>query len=53
MALQRPDLLWAWIRNILVIAERRGRIDREAVDMAIAAIDEVGIVLDPSPPASR
>lgn len=48
-----PNLLWAEIRNILVVAERRGRIDRDAVDMAIAAIDELGIVLDhaPSSPA--
>lgn len=41
-----PSLLWSEIRNILVIAERRGRIDRETVDMAIAAIDDLGIVLD-------
>lgn len=44
-----PSLLWAEIRNILVVAERRGRIDRESVDMAIAAIDDLCIVLDRSP----
>lgn len=44
-----PGLLWAEIRNILVAAERRGRIDRETVDLGIAAIDELGIVLDRSP----
>ena len=44
-----PSLLWSEIRNIVVVAERRGRIDRETVDMAIATIDELGIVLDRSP----
>lgn len=44
-----PSLLWAEIRNILVVAERRGRIDRETVDLAIAAIDDLGIKLDSSP----
>jgi predicted nucleic acid-binding protein len=44
-----PSLLWAEIRNIVIVAERRGRIDRETVDMAVATIDELGIVLDRSP----
>ena len=43
-----PSLLWAEIRNILVVAERRGPIDRETVDLAIAAIDDLGIKLDSS-----
>ena len=41
-----PILLWAEIRNILIVAERRGRISREQVDQAIETIDELGIVLD-------
>ena len=44
-----PGLLWAEIRNILVVAERRGRIDRGSVDLAIAAMDDLGIVLDRAP----
>lgn len=44
-----PGLLWAEIRNILAVAERRGRIDRGSLDLAIAAIDDLGIVLDRAP----
>jgi predicted nucleic acid-binding protein len=47
-----PSLLWAEIRNILVVAERRSRIARETVNIAIAAIDDLGIVLDRSPSSS-
>ena len=41
-----PMLLWAEIRNILVVAERCGRISRERVDQAIETIGDLGIVLD-------
>ena len=44
-----PVLLWAEIRNILVLAERRGRITRERVDQAIETIGDLGIVLDTAP----
>ena len=44
-----PTLLWAEIRNILIVAERRGRISREQVDHAIETISDLGIVPDASP----
>ncbi|WP_306118208.1 MULTISPECIES: type II toxin-antitoxin system VapC family toxin [unclassified Roseitalea] len=44
-----PALLWAEIRNILIVAERRGRMSREKVDQAIETIAELGIVLDTAP----
>ena len=50
--LPAPGLLWAVIRNTLIVAERRDRIDHETVDMAFAAIDELSIVLGRSPSSS-
>ena len=44
-----PSLLWAEIRNILIVAERRGRMSREHVDLALETIGELGIVLDTAP----
>jgi predicted nucleic acid-binding protein len=44
-----PVLLWAEIRNILIVGERRGRISREQVDQSIETIGELGIMLDTSP----
>jgi len=44
-----PMLLWAEIRNILIVAERRGRMSREHVDQAVETIGELGIVLDTAP----
>jgi predicted nucleic acid-binding protein len=44
-----PLLLWVEIRNILVVAERRGRRPQEHVDLAIETIGELGIVLDTAP----
>lgn len=44
-----PMLLWAEIRNILIVAERRGRISREQVDQATETIGDLGIVLDAAP----
>lgn len=44
-----PWLLWAEIRNILVVAERRRRIPPGIADQALNAIDELGIALDVRP----
>lgn len=44
-----PTLIWAEIRNILIVAERRGRLSPEQVDQAIETIGELGIVLDTTP----
>lgn len=44
-----PWLLWAEIRNILVVAERRGRIAPGIVEQALEAIGDLGIVLDTAP----
>lgn len=45
-----PMPLRAEIRNILIVAGRRGRISREPVDEAIETIGDLGIVRDASPP---
>ena len=44
-----PRLLWAEVRNIVVSAERRGRLPRTAADTVVDAIDDLGISLDSSP----
>jgi predicted nucleic acid-binding protein len=44
-----PWLLWAEIRNILIVAERRGRIGPGIVEQALEAIGDLGIVLDTAP----
>jgi predicted nucleic acid-binding protein len=44
-----PMLLWAEIRNILIVSERRGRISAAVVDQALEAVDALGIQLDAAP----
>lgn len=44
-----PWLIWAEIRNILVVSERRGRIASGISDQALEAIGRLGIVLDTDP----
>jgi predicted nucleic acid-binding protein len=41
-----PQLIWAEIRNLLLMAERRGRIGAGVVEQALAAIGDLGLVLD-------
>ena len=41
-----PWLLWAELRNILVVSERRGRIPLGAAEQITDAVDALGIVLD-------
>lgn len=48
-----PRLLWAEIRNLLLMAERRGRIDQTAVDRALAILDGLGIGFDGEPSSDR
>lgn len=44
-----PWLLWAEIRNILIVLERRGRLPEGFADQALAAMDALGIVFDSEP----
>lgn len=48
-----PRLLWAEIRNLLLMAERRGRIGQAASDNAIAILDGLGIGFDGEPSSDR
>lgn len=43
-----PWLLWVELRNILVVVERRGRIEAGDADAILAEVDRLGIVLDTS-----
>jgi predicted nucleic acid-binding protein len=44
-----PWLLWAELRNILVVNERRGRIPAGIVELAVEAVEGLGIALDTTP----
>jgi predicted nucleic acid-binding protein len=44
-----PWLFWAEIRNILVMNERRGRIEATEVDVTIPALEKLRITLDTTP----
>lgn len=44
-----PWLIWAEIRNILIVSERRGRIPAGIADQALEAIGDLGIALDTTP----
>ena len=44
-----PALLWAEVRNILIVSERRGRISATVVDQALESIDAPGIRFDGTP----
>jgi len=44
-----PALWWAEVRNVLVIAERRGRLTPEDTAVAVQALDALGIYLDHAP----
>ena len=44
-----PALWWVEVRNVLVIAERRGRLTQEDTAAAVQAIDALGIHLDHAP----
>jgi predicted nucleic acid-binding protein len=44
-----PWLIWADIRNILIVAERRGRIGSEDVIEALAVVSDLRIALDIAP----
>ncbi len=44
-----PSLLWAEIRNVLLMAERRGRIAPGVFEKASAVLDGLGIVYDTMP----
>lgn len=44
-----PWLIWAEIRNILIMLERRGRLPGGFADEALAAIEGLAIALDTTP----
>lgn len=44
-----PWLLWAELRNILIVAERRGRLRAGLADQMIEAVEGLGILLDTAP----
>ncbi|WP_196804873.1 type II toxin-antitoxin system VapC family toxin [Methylopila sp. M107] len=44
-----PALWWFEARNVLVVSERRGRIDAEAVEQAFAIIAKLPIEIDREP----
>ena len=44
-----PFLLWAELRNILVMGERRGRLPAGMAEQAIEAIEGLAITLDTQP----
>ena len=48
-----PRLLWAEIRNLLLMAERRGRIGQAEVDNALAILGSLGIGFDGEPSSDR
>lgn len=44
-----PWLIWAEIRNILVVSERRGRLPAGIAEQALEAIGDLEITLDTNP----
>ncbi|HQD22099.1 MAG TPA: type II toxin-antitoxin system VapC family toxin [Arachnia sp.] len=48
-----PGLLWAELRNVLLVAERRGRVTDITSDAVMEAVDALGIVVDHALPGPR
>ena len=48
-----PWLLWVELRNILVVVERRGRIERGETDAILDQVDKLGIRLDTAADSDR
>ena len=44
-----PWLLWAELRNILIVTERRGRLPLGVADQLLEAVDGLQIILDTVP----
>lgn len=44
-----PAVWWAEVRDALIVAERRGRITRGGTEVALAALDALGMRLDHAP----
>ncbi|MFT4167051.1 MAG: type II toxin-antitoxin system VapC family toxin [Microlunatus sp.] len=44
-----PWLLWTEVRNIVVTAERRGRMSRAAADDVVDAVDSLDVSVDTGP----
>lgn len=44
-----PSLWWVEVRNVLVTAERRGRLTEEETATALQALDALGVRLDQAP----
>ncbi|WP_423211851.1 type II toxin-antitoxin system VapC family toxin [Paracoccus yeei] len=50
--IEAPWLLWAEVRNILIVNERRGRLPAGAVEQIIEVVDAFGVTLDTKPAQS-
>ncbi|MEZ5086318.1 MAG: type II toxin-antitoxin system VapC family toxin [Tessaracoccus sp.] len=48
-----PSLLWVELRNIVLSAERRKRLDRTMADALLDTLDDLAISLDHSPDSER
>ncbi len=48
-----PQLLWAEMRNLLLMAERRRRVDAGAVAIALGVVEGLQIALDQQPSSDR
>jgi predicted nucleic acid-binding protein len=48
-----PQIWWFEIRNLLVVNERRGRIDQQQSDRALDILRRLPIEFDPRNPRSR
>ena len=44
-----PAVWWAEVRNVLIVAERRGRMTSGGTEVALAALDALGMQLDHAP----
>jgi len=44
-----PSLLWAELRNILIVTERRGRLPAGAAEQFLRIFDGLGVTLDTAP----
>ena len=48
-SLHAPGLLWAELRNILLMGERRGRLPEGLADEMMAAVDAMAVEMDHAP----
>ena len=44
-----PGIFWAELRNVLIVAERRGRVSPSQTEAALGSVGNLGITLDHAP----